>query len=445
MMGSRLRVLRLLHSGRDRVAIRNSSCTNYFRSFSSKDPRNVDGGSSSARRLEARTLSKGNNVPPSPPTPVPDSIGGDTTNVTSGVSGAKLHPPMAYFPWRHSPEPLARLISQNPEYMEEGGLIGPKIPALPWYVRGILHGGAASHLGIPVHNILLFRGWEDELAGLFAYSFCQGVTGLLSNTYRIPYNSLVSSPSDDKPSDDKTGIDEDTKDQDDKGQYAVDFDRTISPIHDTDSGDPDTASPMDDSTKEKKEGDGDDDDDYPDTEYMLESKMRNLYMGAYKHGKSTMQVQLRIQPVGAKLTSLFLVPLLTRDGVEQTPALRHSYRNMGEHLEKKAIELERDLSFGEGFKEINQHAIKLRQKRQKSNGSVESTVVAQVSIQCLERFSVTDKSTGKVLQGDGKENQVQHLVRFEMVVSAYPDGTIDNGNWQITDWDDLLDGNVFFF
>eukprot|EP00978_Attheya_sp_CCMP212_P030872 scaffold114873_cov56-Attheya_sp.AAC.7 len=190
-MGSRWRVLRLLHSGRDNnsVAIRNSSCTHYFRSFSSKDPRNVDGGlSSSARTPVARTLSKGNNVPPSTPTPAPDSIGGDSTTViTSGVSGAKLHPPMAYFPWRHSPEPLARLISQNPEYMEEGGVIGPKIPTLPWYVRDILHGGAASHLGIPVHNILLFRGWEDELAGLFAYSFCQGVTGLLSNTYRSTY------------------------------------------------------------------------------------------------------------------------------------------------------------------------------------------------------------------------------------------------------------------
>lgn len=439
MIGSRLRVLRLLHSGRGSVAIRNSSSTNYFRSFSSNDSNNVNGGSS-ARTPVAKALSK-TNVPPSTPTPAPDSIGGDTTVITSGVSGAKLHPPMAYFPWRHSPEPLPRLIPQNPEYVEEGGVIGPKVPMLPWYVRGILHAGAASHLGIPLHNILLFRGWEDELAGLFAFSFCQGVTGLLSNTYRIPYNSIVSSPSDDTPSDDKTGIDKDTKDLDDKGQYAVDFDRTIAPLNNTDNGDPDAGSPMDDSTKE----DDDEDDDYPDTEYMLESKMRNLYKGAYKHGKSTMQVQLRIQPIGAKLTSLFLVPLLTREGVEQMPALRHSYRNMGEQLEKKAIELERDLSMGEGFKEINQQAIKLRRKRQKSDGSVESTVVAQVSIQCLERFSVTDKVTGKVLQGDGKENKVQHLVRFEMALSANPDGTIDIGNWQITDWDDLLDGNVFYF
>eukprot|EP00978_Attheya_sp_CCMP212_P005377 scaffold12028_cov50-Attheya_sp.AAC.3 len=258
----------------------------------------------------------------------------------------------------------------------------------------------------------------------------------------VPYNSIISSPSDDKPSDDKTETDENTKEQDDKGQYAVDFDHTITPINDTDSGDPFAASPMNDITKEKKE---DDDDDYPDTEYMLESKMRHLYKGAYKHGKSTMQVQLRIQPVGAKLTSLFLVPFLTRDGVEQTPALRHAYRNIGEHLEKKAIELERDLSFVEGVEEINKHGSKLLRKVEKSDGGVESTLVAQVSIQCLERFSVTDKGTGKVLQGDGKENQVQHLVRFEMAVSTYRDGTKNIGKWQITDWDDLLDGNVFFF
>eukprot|EP00978_Attheya_sp_CCMP212_P005378 scaffold12028_cov50-Attheya_sp.AAC.4 len=192
-MGSRWRMLRLLqHSGRDNsVAIRNSSCTNCFRSFSSKDPRNVDGGlSSSARTPVARTLSKGKNVPPSTPTPAPDSIGGDSTTViTSGVSdGAKkLHPPMAYFPWRHSPEPLARLISQTPEYMQEGGVMGPKIPTLPWYVRGLLHATAARHLAIPHYNIIFSRGWEDELAGLFAYSFCQGVAGLLSNTYRSTY------------------------------------------------------------------------------------------------------------------------------------------------------------------------------------------------------------------------------------------------------------------
>jgi hypothetical protein len=36
-------------------------------------------------------------------------------------------------------------------------------------------------------------------------------------------------------------------------------------------------------------------------------------------------------------------------------------------------------------------------------------------------------------------------VRFEMVTFLSLDGIKSTGKWQITDWDDLLEGNVFFF
>ena len=95
-----------------------------------------------------------------------------------------------------------------------------------------------------------------------------------------------------------------------------------------------------------------------------------------------------------------------------------------------------------------------------SNHMASITIVAQVSIQCKEIFCVRDVDSGVVLQGCEdvqRPRDVTHLVRFEMVVRERlvdadsnveedEDGKwkIEMGRWQITDWDDLLDGNVFF-
>ena len=102
-----------------------------------------------------------------------------------------------------------------------------------------------------------------------------------------------------------------------------------------------------------------------------------------------------------------------------------------------------------------------------TNHMASITIVAQVSIHCKEIFCVRDVDTGVVLQGCGEDvhnpRDVTHLVRFEMVVRERlvndddntdsstnaeneEDGKweIEMGRWQITDWDDLLDGNVFF-
>ena len=88
--------------------------------------------------------------------------------------------------------------------------------------------------------------------------------------------------------------------------------------------------------------------------------------------------------------------------------------------------------------------------------------MAQVSIQCKEIFCVRDVVTGDILQGHCgdviRPRDVTHLVRFEMVLretlvddnskgqnNEYDDDwEVEIGRWQITDWDDLLDGNVFF-
>eukprot|EP00984_Skeletonema_dohrnii_P028354 scaffold18322_cov96-Skeletonema_dohrnii-CCMP3373.AAC.6 len=74
------------------------------------------------------------------------------------------------------------------------------------------------------------------------------------------------------------------------------------------------------------------------------------------------------------------------------------------------------------------------------------TIIAQVSIHCREVFCVKDVATGEILQGYDDQNprDVTHLVRFEIVVEDELEPELKVGRWQITDWDDLLDGNVWF-
>jgi hypothetical protein len=87
--------------------------------------------------------------------------------------------------------------------------------------------------------------------------------------------------------------------------------------------------------------------------------------------------------------------------------------------------------------------------RDERSAIMESTVIAQVLITCDEVFSVTDVATGMIMQGNGDKQRVSHLVRLEVSVKEHisPDGgkpLFEIGSWQIVDWDDLEDGNIWF-
>jgi deoxyribodipyrimidine photolyase len=83
--------------------------------------------------------------------------------------------------------------------------------------------------------------------------------------------------------------------------------------------------------------------------------------------------------------------------------------------------------------------------------TLESTLILQVLVHCNEKFCVKDVTTDQVVQGhaDKKVRSVSHLVRLERVVTHIfldnrgPSG-VELGSWQITDWDDLLEGNIWF-
>lgn len=78
--------------------------------------------------------------------------------------------------------------------------------------------------------------------------------------------------------------------------------------------------------------------------------------------------------------------------------------------------------------------------------STQLRIVAQVLVRCKEVFCIKDCDTGEIIQGynDAMPRDVPHLVRFEMVVRESSYEGLEIGRWQIVDWDDLLEGNIFF-
>jgi hypothetical protein len=164
-------------------------------------------------------------------------------------------------------------------------------------------------------------------------------------------------------------------------------------------------------------------------------------------------IHLQLQAYDAELVSLYAMPYISRTNVKRNPTLLAKYRKM---LEKPSIERAPDLD-------------QLR-KRYLDSGTMESTVIAQVLVWCNEVFFVKGVGTGKVVQGQEvvgnvvnadkdtsspgedddttpklSQKKVPHLVRMEMIVKTKNSGSgfiNDRGNWEITDIDDHLNGNL---
>jgi hypothetical protein len=172
-------------------------------------------------------------------------------------------------------------------------------------------------------------------------------------------------------------------------------------------------------------------------EYMVEEKLRSLFESAREHGKEQMQVKLECKPTGTPhMVNLFVFPFLSRSLLGQQSNLREQYQRMLELMvtsPKEALPMYHD--FVQDFQ---------------TRGYTENTVIAQVLVPCEEVFWVKDSATGTLIQGvegDTPRNVV-HLVRMEMVVRTTPANRPilpiqhEQGNWQITDIDDLLGGNL---
>lgn len=278
------------------------------------------------------------------------------------------------FPWRHSPDPLQRVIERN-------DLSVPPHHARAKFVRKTL---AMRELGASFFQCMFSRSWEQKLAEHFTWAFQRGVAGLLSKTFEVQMDTIYS---------DVSGININTG--------------VPGPCELTDS---------------EKEG----------TESfvssMLEENLRNLY----KHiVPSSINLKLKVTPVDCRLESIFLIPMFTRDDVREEPSMKGSYKRIEEQFAKSGSSPE----VAEMMKKLAEDT-KFSGKR---------SIIADVSVDCLEIFQVNDCATGELLQGsDMAEGPVTHLVRFEMATTKGSEkGQREMGSWQIIDWDDMLEGNVW--
>ena len=192
--------------------------------------------------------------------------------------------------------------------------------------------------------------------------------------------------------------------------------------------------------KEKKDESSSETDDasriLDNTDSMVEQSLRKLYQSAHEFGKHQLQVRLECRPTHARIQHLFVFPLLSRNAIQRKPALKKQYRQL---LEVSAVAPREAVPI---YQELVMQMLE--------RGTGESTVICQVLIECEEIFWVKDLATGTVLQGyeDEKFRKVFHLVRFEMVAETrFPKNRIIPlemipGSWQITDIDDLLEGNL---
>lgn len=380
-----------------------------------------------------------------------DALTADGKTSKFSDTTAKLIKPRPLFPWRSSPYPLPRLvkpernntsppdedsdetsqqISSDEEYYDsdyftKGGPLGQGwiSPMEPWF-RGVLYANSMHLLNVSWPSIILpwtRRKWVEEMEWCFCEAFLRGVNGMIYDTYMLD-------ESDERDRNENIQSDE-------SFDLVLDFDHTVRNHKGTTENDKRRIL------------------DQNEEHCMLQYNLRQLYQSAREHSlPSDVNIVLKTEPVGAEIESMFPVFGLSRSLVQDHPNLRHSYRNLAKRIERKQKEKQSEgkqkLNFldiativAQGMDELMESSAKLSED---GNGVI--TIIAQVSIHCREVFCVKDVATGEILQGYPDENprDVTHLVRFEIVVKDSLEPELLVGRWQITDWDDLLDGNVWF-
>ena len=172
-------------------------------------------------------------------------------------------------------------------------------------------------------------------------------------------------------------------------------------------------------------------------DFMMEGRLRQLFQSAHMSGKNQIQIRLQTTPVNSQIVSLFCFPLLCRKILQDEPNFKDRYFEFLSSVSHSPLD---------GFPIFQKI---LEDYMFKNDGKISSTVVCQVMVLCDEIFWVKDIESGATIQGfeDGAVRKVWHLVRMEMIVEArqakgfFPI-SLSQGNWQITDIDDMLDGNL---
>lgn len=366
---------------------------------------------------------------------------GSSSNCSTQISSSKARTnffgSVAAFPWRHSPDPLPRLCLPDSSGIYEPagprGFAGLRSDSIS---RFIIQVWAARLMNVSWLEIVLApKSWETCLANNCAVAFRTCLGCLFSNIFCVPLQSIVLKGETNFGCDPLISYDSDA------------YHKNHSNMHSQAYGDINVDDELDvinDATLLQ----------------MLDSKLLDLYQQQSKSSKPALSVLLQMQVLSAKLENLHAIPLLTREIVQHNPGLRGSIQeiitntviknqvqqksfletihNATEELEalaQKIISCTNDsCADGSSFSDADENVIAY-------------TIVAQITIFCKEKFRTIDVLTGECVQGDRNANEriVPHLIRFERVTKYNTEKRqYFLGQWKITDWDDLLDGNIWY-
>ena len=360
------------------------------------------------RGFSSSAPSNNNDEPPKPDQPNDkeendDVDAGDAPSVDSMNPCAHLP-----FPWYHVPHGRLSRLDENND------LSGLPRTTRARFVRKTL---AARELGVPWYQIFLTGSWERDLAQNFTWAFRRATAALLSKTFRVPIDLIDID-------DDESG--------DGFGSVSIDTTKVS-------GNDEDVLS---------------EDNNMEETNALVKAMLEENLLAVYQNlDPAKIRIKFKMQPISCQFESALVVPMFTRQHVKQNPSLKGAYQKIeAEFVDSGSVQKVREMA----------------EKLHKKAGSTgERALIAEVSIDCMESLEVYDAESGALIQegsfavtdrssvgdndekkGDGDEQQmlqsVQHLVRMEMVTSrAAEPGARHMGSWQIIDWDDFLEGNVW--
>ena len=295
---------------------------------------------------------------------------------TSSSSSSSVH-----FPWRHSATPLPR-IQNNDDYSGMPNNVRAKFVRKLIAIREM---NLSFWDALPILPALLpgYRHeWERELSTNFGIAFRLALEELLCTLF----SNLTLTLSDEN--------------------HCVSIDTS--------------------KMKRRKNADADLDDNEKTTktsqsasiennDYLKQMIDQTLLQKYQQLDLQYLQLKLTMRPIpdddvsssnapAVQLQNIFDVPMLTREIVRQKPHLKGAYQR----LEKVYKETK-------SYAEVKQKTYELAEEV--GLQSAKRTVIADVTIRCLEYFQVKDVRTGEIVQGmedDEDEEEVVHLVRFDV-------------------------------
>ncbi len=316
------------------------------------------------------------------------------------------------FPWRESAKmPLPRVISKD-DLSNLGQTSYNKF--------AIKLASCVEMKEFSFWSFFISKKWEQDLANNSSWAFQVALSGLISRTFGLPFDSIENTI---------------------EGGVAVDAIVNSVKNNETtmnDKLDVDEENEMDETSKF--------------IQSMVEEKLLSLYhpISTTQNAMNKYEVTFFLKPLASRLENIFMIPSLTRQDVNLNPSLKGAYLAINKAFtDKKPIE---DLN-----------AMSKELCRKTSHSGTKRSIIMDVSIDCAEIFQIKDLSSGKIMQGqrhgveqgedkstiDDDANDLEpemttHLVRFEMVTSkGQRQGERVLGSWYIIDIDDQLNGNTW--